>query len=45
MSMPIHDDDWMLDHYGHTGDELRDMMLAGDDIGGVFDGDPIELLG
>lgn len=41
----VNNDDQMLDHYGYTKSELYEMMLAGDDIGGVFDGDPIELFG
>ena len=40
----INDDDWMLEHYGYTKTELRDRLLSGDDIGGDFDGDPIDLL-
>lgn len=44
MDYPVHDDDWMLDHFGYTRDDLREMMLAGEDIGGVYDGDPIELI-
>lgn len=42
--MDVNDDEWMLDHYGHTKAELRERLLAGEDIGGDFDGDPIELL-
>ena len=38
-------DDYYLDHYGYTKSELFDMMMAGDDIGSYFDGDPIELFG
>lgn len=41
----VNDDDQMLDHYGYTKDELFQMMMDGEDIGGVFDGDPIELFG
>lgn len=45
MTMPgLNDDEWMLEHYGYTKEELQDMMLDGDDIGAVYDGDPIELL-
>ena len=43
--MKVHDDEWMLDHYGYTRKELMGMMIAGEDIGDVFDGDPIELFG
>ena len=42
--MNVRDDDWMLDHYGYTRDELLGFMLDGEDIGGKFDGDPLELL-
>lgn len=45
MSVDVNDDEAMLEHYGHTKDELADMMMNGEDIGGVYDGDPIELLG
>lgn len=40
----VDNDEWMLEHYGHTKAELRKRMIDGDDIGGDFDGDPIELL-
>lgn len=39
----VHDDEWMLDHFGHTKDELAQMVLDGEDIGGIYDGDPLEL--
>lgn len=42
--MEPENDEWMLEHYGHTKSELREMMMDGEDIGGVFDGDPIDLL-
>ena len=42
--MNVNDDEWMLEHYGYTKDELQEMMLSGEDIGDVFDGDPIDLL-
>lgn len=42
---PINNDEWMLDHFGYTKNELRDRLLDGEDIGGDFDGDPIDLLG
>lgn len=45
MSYPINNDEWMLDHFGYTKSELQSMLLDGEDIGGVYDGDPIELLG
>ena len=41
----VNDDDQMWRHYGYTKSELFDMMMAGDDIGSYFDGDPIELFG
>lgn len=41
---PVNNDEWMLDHFGYTKEELRDRLLDGDDIGGDFDGDPIDLL-
>jgi hypothetical protein len=41
---PVDNDGWMLETFGYTKAELRDMMLAGEDIGSVFDGDPMELL-
>lgn len=40
----VHDDEWMLNHFGYTKDELRQMILGGDDIGDIYDGDPIDLL-
>lgn len=40
----VDNDEWMLEHYGYTKAELRKRMIDGDDIGGDFDGDPIELL-
>ena len=40
----VNDDDWMLEHYGYTREELVKRMMDGDDIGGDFDGDPIDLL-
>lgn len=40
----VDNDEWMLEHYGYTKAELRERMIAGEDIGGDFDGDPIELL-
>lgn len=43
-SMNVNNDEWMLDHYGYTKQELGDMLMAGDDIGTYYDGDPIELL-
>lgn len=42
--MNVNDDDWMLEHYGYTREELVERMMDGDDIGGDFDGDPIDLL-
>lgn len=45
MTYPVNNDKWMLEHFGYTKDELRERMLDGEDIGGDFDGDPIELLG
>jgi hypothetical protein len=41
---PINDDDWMLEHVGYTAKELRVLLLNGEDITDVYDGDPIELL-
>lgn len=41
----VNDDQQMLDHYGYTKDELFEMLMNGDDIGGLYDGDPIELFG
>lgn len=41
----VNDDEWMIDHFGYTKTELAEMMMAGEDIGGIYDGDPIELLG
>lgn len=41
---PVNNDEWMLDHFGYTREELRDRLLDGEDIGGDFDGDPIDLL-
>ena len=38
-------DDYYLDHYGYTKSELFEMLVNGEDIGGVYDGDPIELFG
>lgn len=43
--MQTNNDEWMLDHYGYTRDELVDMLHDGDDIGSYFDGDIIDLLG
>lgn len=40
----VDDDDAMLDAYGWTKKELRDALYRGEDIGGMYDGDPIELL-
>lgn len=45
MSYKVNNDEWMLDHFGYTKGELVERMLDGDDIGGDFDGDPLELLG
>lgn len=45
MDYPIHDDEWMQEHFGYTARELRTMLLRGEDIGGIYDGDPVELLG
>lgn len=39
----VNNDKWMLDHFGYTKRELREMMIHGEDIGSYFDGDPIEL--
>lgn len=36
----VNNDEQMLDHYGYTKSELQAMALAGEDIGGVYDGDP-----
>lgn len=41
----VNNDDQMLDHYGHTKAELFQMIVNGEDIGGVYDGDPIDLFG
>jgi predicted DNA-binding helix-hairpin-helix protein len=41
----VNDDDWMLDHFGYTKDELVEMMHDGEDVTAYFDGDPIDLLG
>lgn len=43
--MDVNNDDWMLDHYGYTKDDLLEMMESGYDITPYFDGDPIDLLG
>ena len=40
----LNNDEWMLEHYGYTKAQLREMMMSGEDIGSVFDGDPIDLL-
>lgn len=40
----VENDEWMLDHFGHTKDELREMMIQGEDVTAYFDGDPIDLL-
>lgn len=32
-----------IEQYGYTPDEIRDMALAGEDIGSVFDGDIVDL--
>ena len=45
MSYKVNDDEWMLDHFGYTKQELADRIMEGDDISGDFDGDPIDLLG
>lgn len=41
---PIHDDEAMLEIVGYTREELVDMLIAGEDIGAVYDGDPVALL-
>ena len=43
-SIDVEDDEAMLDAYGWTKKELRDALFRGEDIGGMYDGDPIELL-
>lgn len=40
----VDDDDAMMDTYGFTKHQLQEMIYRGQDIGGVYDGDPIELL-
>ena len=43
-SYQVNNDEWMLDHFGYTKEELMDELLAGRDIGDKFDGDPLEIL-
>ena len=40
----VNNDEWMLEHFGYTKRELRDMMMEGEDIAPYFDGDPMEIL-
>lgn len=44
MSYPTNNDQWMLDHFGYTKDELVDMLHDGEDIGSYYDGDIVDLL-
>ena len=38
------DDAYMREMYQHTAEELREMMMRGEDVTEFYDGDPMELL-